>query len=307
MQPADLIFFNCADGHKMPVHKWLPPGPCKAIVFLIHGMAEHGGRYAGFAGFLNNSGIGLYAADLRGHGMAVPAESLLGVAGPGWVNKQINDLYDFVNNLKQAHPNLPVFLFGHSMGSFLAQRYVQLYGNTIRGLVLSGTNGKKDPLLVFGIGLSRLLMSLRGPSFRSNLINKLTFGKYNLAFKPARTKFDWLSRDNQEVDKYVNDPFCGFISSVEMLYYLFVSLDITFSEAAMVKIPKTLQVYIFAGDKDAVGMQGKGVKTLIENWEAAGIGNISFKLYRDGRHEMLNDINKTEVMTDCLNWMLGRV
>ena len=278
MPQGDLIFFTCADGHLMQVHEWLPPGPCRALVLLAHGMAEYGERYQRFATALNNAGIGVYANDHRGHGKAVTNPGMLGVPGSDWVNKQINDLYSFQLELRRLYTGLPVFLMGHSMGSFFAQRYVQLYGNSINGLILSGTNGYKDPLLPFGIGLSRLLMRLRGNTFKSKLIEKLTFGKFNKSFKPARTEFDWLSRDSKEVDAYVNDPFCGFTCSVEMVYYLFLSLQETFSRKAIALIPKSLHVYAFAGEMDPVGMQGKGFMTLIENWKTAGINDIEYNL-----------------------------
>ncbi|CAN5677535.1 alpha/beta hydrolase [soil metagenome] len=303
MQKPAIFTITCTDGHKMPVHQWLPPGPCKAIVLLAHGMAEHGGRYARFASELNKAGIALFADDHRGHGRAVADNSMLGIAGPDWVNRQIEDLYALQLYARKLYENIPVFLMGHSMGSFFAQRYAQLHSESIDGLILSGTNGYKDPLLPFGIGLSRLLMRLRGPAFKSHLIESLTFGKFNKTFKPNRTTFDWLSRDEAEVDVYVGDPFCGFICSVQLVYHLFVSLKETFATANISQIRKDLPVYAFAGDRDPVGMQGRGFMTLIKNWKAAGITNIEYKLYKDGRHEMLNDINRDEVTGDCLRWI----
>jgi alpha-beta hydrolase superfamily lysophospholipase len=303
MEKPAMFTITCADGHEMPVHQWVPPGSCRAVVLLAHGMAEHGARYARFASEVNKAGIAVFADDHRGHGKAAVNIAMLGISGADWVNKQIDDLYTLQLQLRRSYGNVPLFLMGHSMGSFFAQRYAQLYSESIDGVILSGTNGYKDPLLPFGIGLSRLLMRLKGPNFKSRLIASLTFGKFNKAFKPNRTKFDWLSRDTAEVDAYVADPLCGFTSSVQLVYHLFVSLKETFSTKAISQVRKDLPVFAFAGGKDPVGMQGKGFMTLINNWKAAGITNLSYKLYKEGRHEMLNDINRDEVTADILQWI----
>jgi alpha-beta hydrolase superfamily lysophospholipase len=301
--PVSQFLFNCPDGYQMPVYGWLPGGEIKAIVLVAHGMAEYALRYQRFANFLNEQGIGVYANDHRGHGSYAAKDNLLGIPGDDWVNKQIEDLHGLQKQLRRSHTGKKFFLMGHSMGSFFAQRYAELYSATIDGLILSGTNGQKDPLLPFGIGLSGILTKAFGPSHKSKLINKLIFGKFNAGFKPARTPFDWLSRDIAEVDKYIADPLCGFIASVQMVNYLFRSLGETFDKKQLDRIRKDLPVYAFAGDKDPVGMQGKGFMTLIKNWKAAGINSIEYKLYKDGRHEMLNDINRNEVTADCLRWL----
>ena len=303
MTNASQLMFRCFDGHAMPVNSWVPKGETKAIVMVAHGMAEHSMRYARFANFLNEAGIAVYANDHRGHGKAVANNTLVGIPGDDWVNKQIDDIYALQFHIRKLHPGVKLFLMGHSMGSFFAQRYAELYSESIDGLILSGTNGYKDPLLPFGIGLSCMLLKWFGPSHRSRLIHKLTFGKFNRGFKPTRTQFDWLSRDPAEVDAYIADPFCGFNASVQMVYHLFVSLNETFDQKQIERIRKDLPVYVFAGERDPVGMEGNGVIKLIENWKTAGITNIEYRHYKDGRHEMLNEINREDVMNDCLNWL----
>jgi alpha-beta hydrolase superfamily lysophospholipase len=304
-QPA--FYKTCADGHKMPVYQWLPETKPVAVVHIAHGMAEYGARYERFALALNAAGIAVFANDHRGHGLAVSDTSQLGVAGIDWVNWQLKDLHLLILELKMRFSAIPFFLMGHSMGSFLAQRFVQLHSEDVDGLVLSGTNGAKDPLLPAGIFLSEFLGILRGKAYRSKLINKLTFGKFNEPFKPARTHFDWLSRDSAEVDKYVANPYCGFICSVQLLHDLFVSLQITFDARGIREIRKDLKVYAFAGDKDPVGLQGRGFMKLVENWKSHGISNFEYKLYPNGRHEMLNEINRDEVTTDCIKWILKQI
>ena len=155
----------------------------------------------------------------------------------------------------------------------------------------------------FGIALAWLQMKLYGPEYRSNLIDKLSFVKYNSHFKPIRTKADWLSRDTKAVDKYVNDPQCGFTCSALFFYYFFKGIGDDFNKKNIRQLPTNIPVYVFSGDKDPVGLFGKGVLQLISNWKAAGVKDISYKLYPDGRHEMLNEINRAEVLNGLVHWI----
>ena len=288
-------------GYRMPVYTWLPAGETKAVLQVVHGMAEHAQRYAELAEALNSKGFAVYACDLRGHGAY--AGSQLTKPGNDWFNKQVNELEQLTRYIEQQHAGKKIILLGHSMGSFLAQRYAQLYSQKISGLVLSATNGKPDPLLPFGIALSWLQMKIFGAETPAKFIDTLSFGRYNKTFRPNRTAHDWLSRDVAEVDKYLHDPLCGFISSVELFHYLFTGLYKIFKTYEINNIRKDLPVYAFAGDKDPVGMQGKGFMALIHKWNKVGIADIKYKLYPNGRHEMLHDINRKEVLGDLLQWL----
>lgn len=194
-------------------------------------------------------------------------------------------------------------LFGHSMGSFIAQRYAQLFSTKIDGLVLSSTTGKPDPLLPFGIGLTWLQKTVLGKNYKSELLDKLSFQAFNKQFKPNRTTHDWLSRNNFEVDLYVTDPLCGFLSSSSLMLGLFKTLQVIFKDSEVAGIRKNLPVYGFAGTSDPVGQQGKGFLQWANSWQKAGIQNLEYRLYKGGRHEMLNEINHTEVETDLLDWL----
>lgn len=291
------------DAHQIPPYAWLPDQPPTCILHIAHGMAEYAERYAPIAEILVQQGVAVYAHDQRAHGKSVATISNLGIAEDNWFYKQVDDIRIIMEHHKTVWPQQKIFLLGHSMGSFIAQRFFQQYGNIIDGLILSATNGKNDPLIGIGTTLAWLQMKLYGSTYRSKLINKLSFGKFNDAFKPNRTAFDWLSRDTTQVDAYIIDPQCGFICSAQFFYYFFKGIQDAFKKQNINSIPAHIPVFAFAGDKDPVGLSGKGFLQLISNWKAAGTKDISYKLYADGRHEMLNEINQQEVLEDVLSWL----
>ncbi len=296
-------FITCADGHQMPVYEWLPFSEPDAVLHIAHGMAEYAERYAEIASFFTKNNIALYAHDQRGHGKAVAEVTDQGMVEDDWFNKQVEDISLLIAFLRNKYPGKKIFLAGHSMGSFICQRYFQIHGKDIDGLILSASNGKSDPLMNAGIAIAWLQMKMMGSSLRSNLLNKLSFGKFNSSFKPNRTNYDWLSRNNEAVDKYIADPQCGFICSASFFYCFFNGIKDAFKKAYIKNIPAQIPVYAFSGDKDPVGLFGKGFLTLINNWKAAGVKDISYNLYKGGRHEMMNEINRQEVIDDLITWI----
>ena len=301
--PANTFSVTSFDGHQVPMYEWQPATEAVAIVLISHGMAEYALRYAPVAYLLTAENFAVYAYDQRGHANAVSDISELGIVEHNWFYKQVTDISLVVQHLRKQYPGKKIFLLGHSMGSFICQRFFQMHGNEIDGLILSATNGKNDPLLGTGIAVAWLQMKLFGPKYRSKLIDSLSFGKFNAAFKPNRTVNDWLSRNNEEVDKYVADPQCGFVCSALFFYYFFTGIKDAFKPGNIKTIPPNIPVYAFAGDKDPVGLQGKGFSELIKKWKAAGSADISYDLYKDGRHEMLNEINRQEVVHNLVTWL----
>jgi len=301
---SETFTFKDPEGWGIFVYKWLPDNgiPAKAVVEIVHGMCEHAARYARFAEALTREGYLVYAQDLRAHGKTAGSIESLGYAGRDGFNQMVVDIKQLNDILKKENPGLPVFLFGHSFGSFLSQAYIAQYGNTLKGAVLSGTAGKQS-LLNLGIIIALMQMFIFGPKFKSKLLHTMTFGDYNKPFKPNRTLSDWLSRDKAEVDKYVNDPYCGTISSVGLFYDLFHGLKYIHKEKTMKNIPENLPVYIFGGDHDPVGKNGVSLLQLVDMYKDLGIKDLTYKLYKDGRHEMLNEINRDEVMRDVINWL----
>jgi alpha-beta hydrolase superfamily lysophospholipase len=302
MEPTTYLL-STNNGHQTPMYEWIPKGDVLCVLHIAHGMAEYALRYQSIVPHFLQEQIAVYAHDQRGHGRAVPSIAEQGLVGPNWFNDQVEDIRMISNHLKEKHPGKKLIVLGHSMGSFIGQRFFQLHGAQIDGLILSASNGKKDPLLNVGIGVAKFQKTIFGNKHRSNLINHLSFAAFNKKFTPNRTNYDWLSRDEQEVDKYVTDAQCGFVCSSSFFYDFFMGIRDALETPNILQIPKHIPVYAFSGDKDPVGMEGKGFLQLIQNWKATGAKDITYDLYKDGRHEMLNEINREEVINNCIQWI----
>jgi len=189
------------------------------------------------------------------------------------------------------------------MGSFLSRHYSMHYADDLSGLVLSGTGGDPGALGKIGLFIAKMDAKIHGKKAKSNILNKLSFGAFNDAFKPNRTDYDWLSRDNTEVDKYINDPWCGAVCTAGFFCDLLGGVVYINKKENIAKIPKNLPIYIFSGAKDPVGGNTKGVSQVYNTLKDAGIGDLTLKFYEDGRHEMLNEINREEVFKDVIAWL----
>jgi alpha-beta hydrolase superfamily lysophospholipase len=296
--------FKGENAKEIFTYSWLPDGKAKAAVQIAHGMAEHAARYERFAKALTDAGFAVYANDHRGHGKTAGALENVGYFADrdGW-NVVIRDMHGLTEVIKKDQPGLPVFLFGHSMGSLLSRGYITRWGGDIKGVILSGTGG--DPGLLGKVGLlvARWECKRKGRKASSPLMTRLSFGEFNKPFKPARTEFEWLSRDPKEVDKYVADPYCGGVFTAGFWYDMLSSMGEIFRPGTIAKIPKKLPIYLFSGEKDPVGNKMKGVKEAYNAYERAGIADVTVKFYKDGRHEMLNEINRDEVYKDVIAWL----
>ena len=298
--------FKSEDNTEIYVNKWLPMDDInvKGIVQIAHGMAETSNRYERFANLLTDNGYIVYANDHRGHGKTASVIENVGyLAEKGGFKHLVEDTHKLTEIIKTSHPNLPVYLFGHSMGSFIAQRYIMLYGNELKGVILSGSNGKQGIMLDIGLLLAKDEIKKKGRKAKSEKLNKIMFGSFNNAFKPTKTEFDWLSKDEVEVNKYIDDPFCGGVFTAGFYYDFFIGLKEIENKNHLGNVPKDLPIYIFSGDKDPVGKNGKGIIKLFNTYKKLNIKDVTYKLYKDGRHEMLNEINKEEVMNDVINWL----
>ncbi len=291
------------------VYKWIPDEEVqvKGVVQIAHGMAETAARYESFARALTNDGFIVYANDHRGHGKTAGKIEKLGDLGEDGFNSMVENMHGLNEQIKKENHNLPIFLFGHSMGSFLTQRYICLYGNGLKGTILSGSCGKQGIIIDIARLIAKGEIKKIGRSGKSNKLDKLSFGSYNNSFKPNRTAFDWLSRDNKEVDKYIADPFCGTVFTAGFFYDFLGGLKSIADNMEVRNVPKDLPIYIFSGDKDPVGKNGKGVLKLVKTYKEHGIKDLTYKLYKDGRHEMLNETNKEEVTFDVLKWLNAHI
>lgn len=293
------IALTAQDGHQIQTYIW-PTDGAKAWVHINHGMSEHAARYDRLAQELNNAGFAVVAHNHRGHGTS--ATTVLGryADEDGW-QKILNDI-DVVRD-ECCDDSLPYILMGHSMGSFIVQSYLTQTDRHIDGLILSGSNYQNTLLIKAGKVVANLEALRLGKDKVSRLLQFLSFGAFNQPFKPNRTDFDWLSKDHEEVDKYVNDDLCGFDCSISLWLDMFDGLIGLYNKAAFNRIQKDLPIFIFGGDKDPVGEKGKGLPKLKKAYEAAGQTHIHYKLYKDGRHEMLNESNRGEVMEDIQSWL----
>ncbi|AGK95538.1 alpha/beta fold hydrolase [Clostridium pasteurianum] len=305
MKSVNFIF-KSEDSLEIYVYKWEPEKNIniKGVIQIAHGMAETAARYEGFAKMLTENGYIVYINDHRGHGKtAKNIENVGYLAEKDGFEWLVKDMHTLTGIIKKENKDLPIFLLGYSMGSFLTQRYIMLYGKELKGAILYGSNGRQGLILRIGLLVSKLEIKKNGVKAKSQILNDLIFGGYNKPFKPNRTKFDWLNRNNEEVDKYIKDPFCGTVFTCSFYYDFFKCLIEIENKKNLKTVPRDLPIYIFSGGKDPVGKSGKGVKRLVETYKSLGVKDLTFKLYKDGRHDMLNEINKDEVIEDVLAWL----
>jgi alpha-beta hydrolase superfamily lysophospholipase len=301
MKSADFAF-QTVDGVKLHVSGWAIESP-KAVVQVLHGLAEYGSRYARLAEALSVAGYTTYAHDHRGHG-----KSLLDGSPPGHMadsdswNRIVEDAHNVNREIAKRHPSLPLIVLGHSMGSFVLQQLLFEHPSDMVAAALSASNGKPPAIAAVGKLLARIERVRVGKRKPSPILQRLTFGEYNKAFSPARTEFDWLSRDTEEVDKYIADPLLGFAASTQTWLDLLNALNRIANPSNVAKIPKSMPLYLFAGDRDQVGDSGKGMKSLHDAYKRAAIFDVRLKLYADGRHEMFNESNRQEVTDDFIAW-----
>ena len=243
--------------------------------------------------------------DHLGHGDSVRSESEWGYFtkydGFNYIIKDLHTLH-----LKQARefPDLPYFFLGHSMGSFLTRIYISYYGKSLAGAIIMGTGNQPPVLALLGKGLASLIALFKGEKYRSRFINNLAFGSYNRRFKPARTPYDWLTKDKAIVDEYRKDPRCTFIFTISAYKELFDGVMYVGKKSNIGKTPKELPLLLTSGAQDPVGGFGKGVIHVYDMYKAAGIDDVSIKLYDDDRHEILNETDRAQVYQDILAWLV---
>lgn len=280
----------------------------KGIIQISHGVGEHAGRYKNIAEILQDEGFEVYANDHRIHGKSAKNQDYLGFYdGKDYFSDAISDMRKLTEIIKKEHPNKKIILFGHSMGSLLSREYVTKYGDDLEALILSGTANFMKGLGSVGLFSAKVLGKLNGKHRSNEILKNLFFNQFNKNFKPNRTKVDWISSDKNQVDLFEADPL-----RIED-FSLSVFLDILKGSKKINKLPmfkktpQSLPIFIFSGDKDPVGEMGKGVKKVAKKYKKVGIKDLTLKLYKGGRHEMLNEVNKSEVEKDLLNWLNQRI
>ncbi|MBT8097529.1 MAG: lysophospholipase [Woeseia sp.] len=293
------------EGHAINVSLWQPTGTnVQATVQILHGLAEHADRYQRFAEFLTSQGFAVIAHNHRGHGATLEPRSLGHFADKDGWQKVLDDVRQVQRHIDKKFPSLPRLLIGHSMGSYIAQAFIMQHPDACDALVLSGSTAAPRLQLYLGRFAARIEIWRHGKQHRSTALNAQAFGAYNKRFAPARTDFDWLSRDPVEVDRYVNDRACGFVPSAGLWHDLLGGLIAIGKKKSLRKIPEDLPILITGGSDDPVGGRA-GMQRLYKSYQRSGHDHVTLKIYEGGRHEMLNEINYDEVMHDIVRWAAG--
>lgn len=293
--------FTSFDGTVLQCYLWDEVENPKAVVQIAHGMAEHARRYDDFAKFLNKNGYIVFADDHRAHGATSANASAKGIKGyhKGEIYMDtVRDEVAITSFLKEKY-SLPVIYFGHSYGSMVGQRYIQECKEH-KGAILCGSAMMKGALLNTGSAIVNVQYKLLGGEKTGKFADKLTFGSYNKPFKKEKLPNAWLSRDREQVKKYILDEECGQIMSIAFFKWFLTGLKTAYKPENLAKVDKTKPIGIFSGDKDPVGGKGKLVNKLYEQYKGLGIEDVTIKLYKNGRHEILNEINRQEVYADML-------
>ena len=297
--------YNSSDG-KTKIHavKWIPEKEIKAVLQISHGMLEHIERYDEFANYMAEHGILATGNDHIGHGSSIINEEYRGFFGEEDGNYVlIEDMHSLMNIIKNEYPDKPYFILGHSMGSFLTRQFITIYGNEVDGVIISGTGQQPLGIIRFGMFITKFIASFKGWSYRSKFVNFLTLGGNNNKFKPARTKFDWLTRDDDIVDNYILDTRINFIFTLNGFYNMFKGMLKMNEQKNLNNIPVNLPMIFLSGEKDSVGRFGKDVLKAFSIYEDLSMNNISMKLYNGDRHEILNELDREQVYEDILVWM----
>jgi alpha-beta hydrolase superfamily lysophospholipase len=285
MEPSTRFTYPAQDGVDIVGYRWDPAGMRRGAVQLTHGMGEHVRRYGALARALTDRGLVVYGQDHRGHGATTRSEEELGQLGlDGWT-QLVDDVDLLVSLIRDEQPGLPLVLLGHSMGSFAVQQYLLKHSDRVDAVVLTGTTA-----------LDQLEPAL-------DLDKPIDLAAFNAAFEPARTEFDWLSRDEAIVDAYIADPRCGFGIDVDAGKDMFAGARRMADPGQVTAIRPDLPLYIAAGELDPVNANLALLHVLVDRYRAAGLTDVTVRTYPGARHEILNETNRDEVVARILDWL----
>jgi alpha-beta hydrolase superfamily lysophospholipase len=282
--PSSTFSYPSSDGTQITAYRWDPAGAPRAVVQLTHGMGEHAQRYEYVARALNDAGFAVYAQDHRGHGASSDPEAL-GDMGPGSWPALVEDIGLLSARIRAEHPGLPLILLGHSMGSFAVQQYLLDHSADVDGVALTGTAA---------IDVLESALDLDQP---------LDLAMFNAAFQPARTDFDWLSRDETIVDAYVADPYCGFGIDPGSAKLMFLGARRVADPAQVAAMRPGLPLYVAVGEADPVNGGLALLTPLTDRYAAAGLTDVTVRTYPGARHEVLNETNRDEIIGELISWI----
>lgn len=304
------FYFPSKDGNtEIHTIEWKPEGEVKAVLQMCHGMVEYIDRYDEFAQYLCERGFYVVGNDHLGHGKSIQSKAEYGFFHEKYGNAcVVADMHTLRVRTAKKYPDVPYFMLGHSMGSIMLRQYIQMYGGGLSGALLLGVVAEQPPVaLHFGRCLCRMIALVRGWHYRSKLVDKVVTGSFNKKYKPARTRADWVTSDMEKLDAYVADPLCSFVFTVNAYYHMLGGMLKMQKKESVFMIPKTLPIVFAAGTDDPVGGYGKGVRRIYEKYKAAGIRDVTLRLYSGDRHELLNETDRKQVTQDLHHWMEDRI
>jgi alpha-beta hydrolase superfamily lysophospholipase len=295
--------------HRLHVILWEPEdkGSIKGVVQISHGMLDMMERYEEFARYLNKNGYAVIGNDHLGHGLSAGNSCDFGYFCQDDISATLTaDLHRVTRLAKKRYRRKPVFLLGHSMGSFLARRYMMRYPDELSGVILSGTGSKSPVTVNVGKALAALLRAVFGDRYHSRIIRYFIFKGYLSRVENARTQNDWLTRDEAVVDKYNHNKYCNFTFTINGYRGIFEVVGVIQKRSNLKLMSKDLPILLIAGKSDPVGGYGKNIRSIFRQYKKAGIKDVSFKLYKGDRHEILNELDRINVYEDILRWIDAR-
>lgn len=309
MTKKEDFYFDSRDGeHKIHAIRWIPEERPVCIVQIVHGMSEYIDRYDEFAGYLADKGIMVVGDDHLGHGKSVRAGEKYGYfCKEDAPTVLVRDEHRLKKMTQEQYAGVPYIILGHSMGSFITRNYLFRYGTGIDGAIIVGTGMQSKAVLLCARILAGIDGALFGADHVSKFVDKIAFGVYNKKIKSPKTPFDWLSRNEDNVRKYIDDPMCGFIFTANGFQTLFRLIRNLHDEEKLKRMPRSLPVFFLSGEDDPVGDYGRSVERVYKSFQELGMENVQMKLYPDDRHEILNEVDREDIYGDIYRWILQRI
>ena len=304
MKKQEFTFRSTSGLCNIRAIKYIPDGEIKAILQISHGMQEFMDRNEKFANYLCDKGYLVVGNDHLGHGGSVNSKEDWGYFAEKDGNKALlDDLFEVTKIIKAEYGDKPYFLLGHSMGSFYARQYLGEHGNEVDAAIIMGTGHEPLPVVKAGMAICKAIAATKGWRHRSNFVNNMAFGSYNKKFEPARTRVDWLTKDDDIVDWYLNEPRCTFMFTLNGYYNMFKGISRLHDKNLLNNVPKDLPILFVSGQDDPVGSFGKEVYAAADSLKNVGCKNVEVKLYPNDRHEILNELDRQQVYSDLYNWL----
>lgn len=306
MKKEEFYFTSKDEMHKLHGVRYSPEEgrEIRCVLQIVHGMAEYVERYEEFAEYLTERGYVVVGEDHLGHGKSVGKKGKFGYfCATDPATALVENVHRLREITQKIYSEVPYVLMGHSMGSFITRNYMFRHGEGLSGVIIMGTGMESFMTVKLAQGVAAVQRLFLGDRHISRLIDRMAFGRYNRKVEHPRTAFDWLSRDGSRVDRYLADPQCGFVFTVNGFRALFELISRLYSGKNLEQIPKRLPVCLVSGTGDPVGGYGVGVKKAYRSLRKAGMEDVTMKLYPEGRHELLNEINRDEVTQNLCRWL----